>query len=44
MKLAPNLPEQDWGSGEDRGHSLRDTPRVLMKIYYLKQILLIRNL
>lgn len=42
MELAPKLPEQDWGRGEDR--SLRDTLGVLMKVYYLKQILLIRIL
>lgn len=44
MELAPDLPEQDWSRGEDGSYGLRDTPRVLLKVYYLKQILLIRKL
>lgn len=44
MELAPDLPEQDWSRGEDGSHSPRDRPRVLMKVYDLKQILLVKKL
>lgn len=48
IDLAPNLPKQGWDSNEDGSHSLRNTPRVLMKGFaffsYLKQILLMRQL
>lgn len=38
MELAPDLPEQDWSRGENGSYSLRHPPRVLLKVYYLKQI------
>lgn len=45
MELAPDLPEQDWSRGlEDGSHSPKDSPRVLMKVYDLKQILLVKKL